>query len=239
MRTIDWNVTARMGAPYVKRFVEERELTVLRAVDVSASQEFGTDLRKRELATEAASLIAFAATANNDRAGLLAFSDRIEKFVPPRKGSRHVLRPLRDLLSLRPASAGTDIGAAASYLQRSLHRRAVIFLLSDFLDQEFEPALRSAARRHDLIGIVLSDPRERALPAVGMVEAEDSETGERFQLDTENEAVRRSFAEEAAARQREGRRALSAAGVDAIEMTTDGPVVAPLVSYLAARARRR
>ena len=240
VRTIDWNVTARMGAPYVKRFVEERELTVLLAVDVSASQRFGTAAqRKEEVAAELGALIAFAAAANNDRVGLLTFSDRVEAFVPPRKGSRHILRLVRDLLSLRPARRGTDIGAAVGYLQRALRRHAIVFLISDFLDDGFEAALRSAARRHDLIALVLSDRRELELPAVGLIEAEDAETGERVWLDAGDAAVRERFAEQAAGAQEARRRTLASLGVDVVEISTDGSYVEPLLSYFQARARRR
>lgn len=240
VRTIDWNVTARMGAPYVKRFVEERELTVMLAVDVSASQRFGTATqRKEEVAAELGALIAFAAAANNDRVGLLAFSDGIEAFVPPRKGSRHILRLVRDLLSLRPARRGTDIGAAVGYLQRALRRHAIVFLISDFLDDGFEAALRSAARRHDLIALVLSDRRELELPAVGLIEAEDAETGERIWLDAGDAAVRERFALQAAGAREARRRTLASLGVDVVEISTDGSYVTPLLSYFQARARRR
>jgi uncharacterized protein (DUF58 family) len=240
VRTIDWNVTARMGAPYVKRFVEERELTVMLAVDVSASQRFGTAAqRKEEVAAELGALLAFAAAANNDRVGLLAFSDGIEAFVPPRKGSRHILRLVRDLLSLRPARRGTDIGAAVGYLQRALRRHAIVFLISDFLDDGFEAALRSAARRHDLIALVLSDRRELELPAVGLIEAEDAETGERVWLDAGDAAVRERFALQAAGAHEARRRTLASLGIDVVEISTDGSYVEPLLSYFQARARRR
>jgi len=240
VRTIDWNVTARMGAPYVKRFVEERELTVVLAVDVSASQRFGTaERRKDEVAAELGALLAFAAVANNDRVGLLAFTDGVEAFVPPRKGSRHVLRLVRDLLSLRPARPGTDIAAAVGYLQRALRRRAIVFLISDFLDEGFEAALRPAARRHDIIALMLSDPRELELPAVGLIEAEDAETGERVWLDADDPLVRQRYAHEAASAREARRRTLASLGLDVVEISTDGSYVAPLLSYFQARARRR
>jgi len=240
VRIIDWNVTARMGAPYVKKFVEERELTVVLAVDVSASQQFGTAERsKEETAVELAALLAFAAEANHDRVGLLAFSDGIELFVPPGKGPRHVLRLVRDLLSLRPKRAGTDIGGAVGYLQRALRRRAIVFLISDFLDQGFEATLRQAGRRHDLIALALSDPRELSLPDVGLLEAEDAETGERAWLDTGDPSVRRRFGQEAAAAREVRRRTLASLGVDVVEIGTEGSYVTPLLSYFQARARRR
>ena len=240
VRIIDWNVTARMGTPYVKEFVEERELTVLLAVDVSASQRFGTaERRKEELAVELCALLAFAAVANQDRVGLLAFSDRVEAFVPPRKGSRHALRLVRDLLSLRPTRRGTDISAATSYLQRSLRRRAIVFLISDFLDEGYAKALRYATRRHDVIALMLTDPRELALPPVGLIEVEDAETGERLFLDANDPAARSRFAEQAARAQQERRRALTAAGVDIVEMSTAGDYARPLLAFFQMRARRR
>lgn len=240
VRSIDWNVTARMGAPYVKRFVEERELTVVLAVDVSASQHFGTAARrKEELAVELSALLAYAATANNDRVGLLAFSDGIEVFLRPGKGARRVPRLIRELLALRPERRRTDIGAAVGYLERTLSRRAIIFLISDFLDDGFEAALRSAALRHDVIALVLSDPRELTLPAVGLVEAEDAETGERVCVDADAPAVRERFARKASDARVARRRRLAALGVDAVEISTEGSYIRPLSAYFQKRSRRR
>ena len=240
VRIIDWNVTARMGQPYVKKFVEERELTVLLAVDVSASQEFGTAAQsKAEVSAELAALLAFAAVANHDRVGLLAFSEGVEAFVPPGKGSRHVLRLVRTLLGLRPARPGTDIANAVGYLQRVLRRRAIVFLISDFLDEGYEASLRYAARRHDLIALALTDPRELALPELGLIEVEDAETGERVWLDAGSDAVRQSFAEGATVAHEARRRTLASLGVDVVEIATDEAYVRPLVAYLQTRARRR
>jgi uncharacterized protein (DUF58 family) len=240
VRIIDWNVTARMGAPYVKKFVEERELTVLLAVDVSASQRFGTAARsKAEVTAELGAVLALAAIANKDRVGLLAFSEGVETFVPPRKGPRHAMRLLRDLQCLRATRPGTDISAAVGYLQRALRRHAIVFLISDFIDQGFESALRYAARRHDVIALALTDPRELALPEVGLIEAEDAETGQRVWLDAGDPAVRRRFAEQAASVREARRRALASVGVDVVEIATARSYVAPLVSYFQARARRR
>ena len=239
VRIIDWNVTARMGTPYVKKFVEERELTVLLAVDVSASQRFSAAARKADVAAELGALLAFAAVANHDRVGLLAFSDSVEVFVPPGKGSRHALRLVRELLSLRPERTGTDIGAAVGYLQRAIRRRAIVFLISDFLDEGFDKALRLAARRHDLIALALTDPLELVLPAGGLIEAEDAETGERLWLDAADAAVRQRFVKQAEAAREERRRSLASLGVDVVEITTDGSYVAPLLSYFQARTKRR
>ena len=240
VRSIDWNVTARMGTPYVKRFVEERELTVMLAVDVSASQRFGTAARrKEELAVELSGLLALAAAANNDRVGLLAFSEGIEVFLPPARGSRRVPRLIRELLAFRTGRRGTDIGAAVGYLERTLSRRAIIFLISDFLDDGFEAALRSAAIRHDVIGLVLSDPRELTLPAVGLVEAEDAETGERVWIDANEPAVRERFAKQASDARAARRQRLNSLGVDAVEISTEGSYIGTLSAYFQKRARRR
>ena len=209
IRTIDWNVTARMGHPFIKRFIEERELTVLLAVDCSGSHQFGTRAQqKREVAAELAAVLAFSAISNNDRVGLVQFTDRIERFLPPRKGTRHVLRLIRDVLFYQPEHRGTSLREGLDFLNRVLHRRTIVFLLSDFLDRGFESSFKRTGRRHDLIAIRISDPREEDLPAVGLLELEDAETGERLLLDTNSAAVRDAF--RAAAEQR--RAALIAAG---------------------------
>jgi uncharacterized protein (DUF58 family) len=240
VRAIDWNVTARMGSPYVKKYVEERELTIVLAVDASASQRFGSgEATKQEIAAEVAGVLAFAAVENNDRVGMLAFTDRIERYVTPDKGSRHVLRLVRDLLSLETAGRGTDIAMAARYLDRVVRRRAVVFLLSDFIDSGYEAPLRTLARRHDVIAITVGDPREAALPAVGMLEAEDAETGERVLLDAGDPRVVASFARQAAGANDARRRQLGALGLDVVELATDRPYASPLLAFFHARARRR
>src|SRR5712692_9850753 len=201
IRTIDWNVTARMGHPFIKRFIEERELTVMLLVDCSGSQQFGTQVQqKKEVIAELAAVLAFSAINNNDKVGLIAFTDRIERFVPPRKGSRHVLRLIRDVLFFQPTHRGTALHEALDYLNRILRRRSIVFLLSDFLDQGFEYALKRTARHHDLIAIRISDPREEELPAVGLLELEDAETGQRLLVDTGSRQVRAAYAAAAVAR---------------------------------------
>src|SRR6516162_11569583 len=178
IRTIDWNVTARMGHPFIKRYIEERELTVMLVVDCSASQQFGTQIhQKREVIAELAAVLAFSAINNNDKVGLIDFTDRIERFVPPRKGSRHVLRLIRDVLFFQPTHKGTCLREALDYLNRVLHRRAIVFFLSDFLDRDYEKAFQRTGKRHDLIAVPITDPREEELPAVGLLELEDAETG--------------------------------------------------------------
>src|SRR5207237_231114 len=184
IRAIDWNVTARIGHPFIKRFIEERERTVILLVDASGSNQFGTQQQqKREVAAELAAVLAFSAISNNDKVGLIVFTDRVERFVPPRKGSRHVLRLIRDVLFFQPAHRGTSLRVGLDFLNRLLHRRTIVFLLSDFLDQDFEQSLKRTARHHDLIAIHITDPREEELPSVGLLELEDAETGERVLLD--------------------------------------------------------
>lgn len=237
VRTIDWNVTARLGAPYVKKFVEERELTVVLAVDVSASERFGTAARsKRELATEIAALLSFSAVNNNDRVGLVAFSSEIERFVPPAKGSRHVLRLLRELLYLQPSASGTSLATAIDYVSHVLKRRSTVFLISDFLDRGYQPILRVAARRHDVVAISLTDPRELDLPDLGLIELEDAETGERMLIDSSDRETRRLFHERAVAQRRERDRLLASLNIDQIAVWTDRSYVEPLIAFFRRRA---
>jgi uncharacterized protein (DUF58 family) len=239
VRAIDWNVTARMGAPYIKKYVEERELTVILALDVSASEAFGSAGRtKREVAAEVGALLALAAIRNNDKVGLIAFSDRIERFVPPHKGRQHALRVIRELLYLRPQSRGTSIAGALEFMRRVLPRRSVIFLLSDFQDSGYETALRVLARRHDITAVTLSDPRELTLPAVGMIEVEDAETGVHVLVDTSDRRVRELYAVRAAGLREERRRILTSTAVDRIELSTDASYVEPLIAYFRRRAGR-
>jgi uncharacterized protein (DUF58 family) len=239
IRTIDWNVTARMGHPFIKRFIEERELTVMLIVDGSASQCFGSQLQqKREIAAEIAAVLAFSAVSNNDKVGLLTFTDRIERLVPPGKGTRHALRLVRDILFFQPQQTGTAIGPALDYLNRILHRRTIVFLLSDFLDYDFERSFKQTARRHDLIAIRIADHLEEYLPAVGLLEVEDSESGERRLVDTSSIRFRRTFVN-AVGNRREALRALCrSAQADLIEVGTEGNHLDALVRFFVLRARR-
>ena len=240
VRTIDWNVTARSGTPHVKRYAEERELTVMLLVDASASTRFGSVKQlKSALAAELGALFAFSAIKNNDKVGLVMFTDRIELAVPPRKGTRHVLRVIREVLSLKPAGHGTNLAAALEHLQMVSKRRSVLFVLSDFLDASAERALRIAARRHDVIAVVLDDPRERELPDVGLVELEEAETGERYVVDTSDARLRKTFADSAAAARVARDRWLHAANVDAIMITTDRPYTEALLRFFRMRERRQ
>ncbi len=239
MRAIDWNVTARMGYPYVKKFQEERELTVVLAADVSASSRFGTAGRsKAQLAAEAGALLALSAVRNNDRVGLLTFTDRVETWVPPRKGAQHVLRVIRELLYPNATGSGTDIGAAAEVLTRVLRRRSLIFVLSDFWAEGFETRLSFAARKHDVVAVSLTDPREEELPAIGLAELEDLETGERVEVDSESAQVRRLYREAGLLRREARTGLLRGLGVDEVALRTDGTIVEPLMNFFRSRARR-
>lgn len=240
IRTIDWNVTARAGTPFVKIHEEERELTVMLVVDLSASGEFGTRGRfKAEVAVEICALLAFSAIKNNDKVGLIIFTDRVEKFVPPRKGRRHVLRVLRELLYHRPEGTGTDIAAALDYLNHVQRRRAVTFLVSDFLDEGFEKPLAVAGRRHDLVAVRLRDRRELDLPPLGILAIEDPETGERLVVDTSRPAFRARFAETVARRREALDRGLRRSKVDVIDIETGEPYDRPLMRFFRDRARRQ
>ncbi|MGB3800483.1 MAG: DUF58 domain-containing protein [Lewinella sp.] len=195
VRNIDWNVTARSGEPYVKVFEEEREMTVMLLVDISKSSFFGTVKQpKNELITEICAVLAFSAAQNNDKVGLLLFSDRIEKFLPPKKGRGHILRIIRELLDTRPQGSGTDIAMALDYFTNMVKKRSICFLVSDYLATGYERSLRLAARRHDLVGLHLYDPRERELPQVGLLRARDAESGSVHWIDTDSKRVRDRYA---------------------------------------------
>ncbi len=241
VRAIDWNVTARMGVPFVKEFREERELTVLLMVDVSSSQRFGTQFRfKDEVAAEIAATLAFAAVRNNDKVGLILFSDRIERYVPPRKTRGHVWRVIAEILGARAEGRGTDIGAALEFLARVVRRKAVVFLLTDLLDESWEQPLRLARQRHDITVIPIVDPREREMPAVGFVELADPETGEWVLADTADPQFRAAFASTARKREGEFNASLQRCGVDRIPVTTekDFDFRRALMGYFRAREKR-
>lgn len=240
VRAIDWNVTARMGAPFIKQYIEERELLVLLLVDVSASAALSaTGMTKRDLAAEVGATLAFAATANNDRIGLLTFTDRIERFVPPASGRQHVLRIIRELLYGEARGAGTDIAAALAYAARVTRRRAIIFLISDFFDAGYERQLRAAAIRHEVIALTLTDPRDATLPEIGLLEMADAETGARVSVDTSDRTVREAFAKNAAEAAIGRKRTLAAAGVAEVVLRTDQPYVEPLLRAFRAHSGRR
>ncbi len=241
VRAIDWNVTARMNRPFIKEFTEERELVVLLAVDVSGSGDFGTAQHfKAEVAAEICSLLAFSAIRNNDKVGLLLFTDTVEKYIKPRKGKRHVLRVIRELLYSGPKSRGTDLNAALDHLNHVLKRRAVVFLVSDFITPvSCDKLLRVSARRHDLIAVRLYDPREESLPDVGLVEFEDAETLERIVVSTADESFRRRYESLRRAEDEALRSRMRRFGIDLIDVSTRGGYVDPLARFFRERGKRR
>jgi uncharacterized protein (DUF58 family) len=239
IRTIDWNVTARAGKPFVKVFEEERELTVMLLVDASRSGEFGTHERmKGEIAVEMCALLAFSAIKNNDKVGLIIFTDKIEKFVPPRKGKAHVLRVLRELLYFKPEDVRTDIGGALEYLNHVIRRRSVVFLVSDFIGQDFEKPMRIVSKKHDLVAINIVDPRELELPDVGFIELEDAETGEQLLLDTSDPTLRNLFSQNNSEALGVRDKLFKSMNVDAISIRTDQSYFEPLMAFFRARAKR-
>jgi uncharacterized protein (DUF58 family) len=238
VRTIDWNVTARLGSAYVKRYLEERELTVGFAVDFSASKRFGSRLRtKGELATEVCAVLALAAARNNDRVGTLFFTDRIEQVIPARKGRRHVLRILSELLSFQPAGTGTDLGGALEHLEAVLRRRSVLFIVSDFLTSGYEAALSRLARKHDVVGIQLVDPRERELPDAGLIALHDPESGVWGYVDTGDAALRDRFRHRMLAFDRGLERTVRERGADLVRLETDQPYAEALLAFFRRRER--
>ncbi len=239
VRSIDWNVTSRMGRPFVKKYTEERELTVILVVDASASGTFGsTGQVKADVMAEICALLAFSAIRNNDRVGLILFTDRVEKFVPPSRGQRHVLRVIREILFHRPAGRGTDLQCALEYLGRVIRRRAVVFLVSDFLTRDFESGLRVVNRLHDLVALSVRDPLESELPAVGMVALEDAETGVVQVVDTGVPRLRQAFRKAALEGQQRLRDLFRRLGIDSVELVNGEPYDVPLVRFFKERARR-
>ncbi|MDE3152026.1 MAG: DUF58 domain-containing protein [Gemmatimonadota bacterium] len=239
VRNIDWNVTARMRRPYVKRYIEERELTVVLAVDFSGSEWFGTRRRfKSEVAAELAAVLAMSAIRNNDRVGALFFSDRVEHVVPPRKGRRHAMRVLRDLLVFRPAGRGTDLAGALEYLNKMLAHRAIIFVVSDFIGAEIERPLKRLAQRHDVIAVTVEDPAETALPDVGLARLIDPETGAALDVDTSNPALRDAYDERVTAERDARRHLLRRLAIDEVAVRTDAPIIEPLLRFFRTRETR-
>lgn len=239
VRSIDWNVSARMGKPFVKRYVEERELTVMLAIDLSGSARFGTRARfKHDLAVELAGVLSLAAVRNNDRVGLMLFTDQVEHALPARKGRKHALRLIRDLLSVEPAGRGTSMAAAVDRLMRLLPHRSVVFLASDFLTEDAEKPLARLAQRHDVIAITLEDPAERHLPDIGPARLEDPESGEIVEVDTSHPLVRAAFAKRVADAEEARRRLFGRLGLDEIIVHTEHGYVDALLAFFRARSRR-
>ncbi|MEM6730134.1 MAG: DUF58 domain-containing protein [Myxococcota bacterium] len=236
VRTLDWNVTARSGIPHVKIYREERELTVMLMVDLSGSGDFGSGKRlKREVIAEVAALLAYTAIRSNDRVGLMTFSDQVEHYVPPKKGRAHVWRVIREVLTARAERRGTHIGGALEHLARTQRRPCVVFLISDFLDHDYVEALRLVAKRHDLTAVTVTDPRERELPRVGLVELVDAETGEQRLVDTLSRKAQTEFSRAAVRQERTRGQQLQLAGVGHIPVRTDRSTIEPILRYFRAR----
>jgi len=239
VRSIDWNVTARMRRPYVKRYIEERELTVMLAVDLSGSERFGTRRRfKSELASELAAVLAMSAIRNNDRVGTLLFTDRVEHVVPPRKGRRHALRLMRDLLAHAPVGRGTDVGLATDYLNKMLSHKTIIFIVSDFLSPAIERPLKLLAQRHDVVAVTVEDPSEVELPDIGLARLVDPETGETVDVDTSDPDVRTAFAEAVHTEREARKRIFRRLAIDEVPVRTDGSIVEPLFRFFRNRETR-
>ncbi|MBE2202820.1 MAG: DUF58 domain-containing protein [Chthoniobacterales bacterium] len=239
IRSIDWNVTARMNAPYVKKFTEERELTVMLVVDVSASGTFGSvELSKRELAAEVASILAFSAINNNDKVGLLLFSDDVELFIPPKKGRLHTLRLIREMLYFEPRGRGTNLTGALDYLNRVITRRAVLFLISDFIAPDFSKALTVSSRRHDVVAMPVRDPGEAALANVGIITLEDAETGQQIDINTGSKSVRRGLAEIEEVRRKSLERLFRSRRIDVVPLSTTEDYLQALRAFFEQRERR-
>ena len=240
VRTIDWNVTARFGHPFIKVFEEERELTAMLVADVSGSGDFGTvHMLKRELITEACATIAFSAIKNNDKVGLILFSDHVELFIPPKKGRSHILRIIRELLEFKPTGRGTNITEALRYLNNVIKKRSIAFLISDLMDSGYDDALKIANRRHDIVALRTTDPRESELPNVGLVQFADPETGEVRWVNTGSAAIRKAYRIEALKLQARTREALKKAGVDHTVIGTKEGYVKPLMNLFRQRDRVR
>jgi uncharacterized protein (DUF58 family) len=239
VRLIDWNVTARTGYPHIKKFKEERELSVVLLVDASSSGRFGTRGRfKSDMAAELCALLAFSAIKNNDKVGMIIFTDKIEKFVPPKKGRGHVLRLIREVLYFKPEGTKTDIGGALEYFSKVIKRKSVVFLVSDFLSEDFFRPLRIANNKHDIIAVKVTDPRETRFEDVGLIELEDAETGEVIMVDTGSRSFRRQFAAKADEDNSDLKRGFRLINLDFINIRTDESYIVPLINFFKARERR-
>ncbi len=240
IRSIDWNVTARTGRPFIKKFMEERELTIMLLFDMSGSTYFGSANKlKRQLAAELCSLLAMSAIKNNDKVGLIAFTDRIEKFVPPRKGLSHVLRIIREALYFKPEGKATDISGALEYLGRVTNRSTVTFIISDFYDNDYKKPLSIAGKRHDIVAISITDPRETELPDIGIINLEDPETGRDFLLDTSSAAVRKDYSVNSFKMLDERQQLFRSTRIDHMDIRTDVPYARELYKFFRMRERRK
>lgn len=239
IRSIDWNVTARMGHPFIKKFVEERQMTVMILLDSSGSSYFGTAKRlKSELAAEISAVLAFSAIQNKDRVGLIIFTDRIEKTIPPRKGLSHVLRVIREALYFKPKGRGTDLAGALRYLDGITTRRVVAFVISDFFAKDYKKALSIANKKHDVVAVTITDPRELSLPNVGLLELRDAETGSSFLVDTSNSSLREKYSAKSAAMIEERKKVFSSVNMDHIDVRTDKPYIEEFIKFFKTRKKR-
>ncbi len=240
VRSIDWNVTARYNAPFVKVFEEEREMTVMLLIDVSASGNFGTQEQfKRELATELSAILAFSAIKNNDKVGVILFTNKLEQFIPPKKGKSHILRIIREVLAFQPTGKGTNIAGALEYFNSVIKKRSICFILSDFMSKEFDRPLKIASKKHDLVALRIHDTREDTLPNVGLVPMQDAETEKMIFVDTSSKKVRDNFAENRLQATEKLRKLFPASGVDLIDITTGTDYVKPLINFFKTRGSRR
>jgi uncharacterized protein (DUF58 family) len=240
IRTIDWNVSARTGVPFVKLFEEERELTVMILVDASASGAFGTRVQmKRTLAAELSAVLAFSAVKNNDKVGLIIFTDRVEKYIPPRKGRSHVLRVIREVLDHEPENQGTSINTALEFMSRVIRKRAVTFMISDFLDKDYEKSIKQASRKHDMLSFHLQDPWEIELPNLGLIQIHDGETGETSLINTGKSSLRKTYEVKSKERIAKLQAFFKSSGLDYLPIRTDIPYVDSLISFFRKRASRR
>jgi uncharacterized protein (DUF58 family) len=239
IRMIDWNVTARMGSPYVKKFVEERELTVFILIDMSASSKFGTKTQlKSEIAAEISALLSFSAIKNNDKVGMIIFTNKIEKYIPPKKGRTHILRIIREILLFKPESKETDLNVALNYLNKITKRRAIVFLISDFISPDFYKAIAVTNKKHDLIAITLKDPREKSLPKAGFIFLEDAETSEELIIESFNPLFHKKFNEITNQKDKELEKIFNKMNIDYIKIDTEKPYINPLIAFFKMRERR-
>ena len=239
VRSIDWNVTARYNSPFVKVFEEEREMTVILLIDVSGSSDFGTQTQlKREVATEIAAVLAFSAINNNDKIGVIFFSDKIEKFIPPKKGKSHILRIIRELITFESESKKTNIEVALKYFNNVIKKRAVCFILSDFMDTDFDKSLKIARNKHDIVALRIHDEREEIIPNVGLIKVEDSESGEMRWVDSSNKKVRTNYNNNYRVFEKELKQTLQSSGVDHIDIKTGKDYIKPLMNFFKNRGKR-
>ncbi len=240
VRSIDWNVTARYNTPFIKVFEEEREMTVMMLIDVSASGNFGTKEQfKRELATEIAAILAFSAIKNNDKVGVIFFTDRVEKFIPPKKGKSHILRIIREVLAFKPLQKGTDVARALEYFNSTIKKRSICFILSDFMSSSFEKSLKIASKKHDLVGLRIYDKRENKLPNIGLVHVQDNESERMLFVDTSNKKIRTDFEHSRSIKIKAIQKIFPTSGADLINIDTGNDYVKPLINFFKNRGKRK